>query len=140
MTTRFPRPLLYFFYRLLRLRRSFRGDVGTPFMDCSAIVALSVAANAIVSLKLMEKAFSVDPWWIIDSLPHTQERLVLFVIWLVLFAAVYFYVTAPRQIRIMVEIYDTESEASKRRGTVSCIAYIVVSIVVMLTVVFFFSP
>lgn len=140
MTTRFPRPLLYFFYRLLQLRLSSRGNDGTPFLDCSAVVGVSVGVNVVTLSQMIRRAYDVNLFWLIDGLPRKEGRAVLLALVLVLFAVIYCYVTAPRQLQIMAEIYDHESARSRRRGSMLCVAYVVASIGAFLTVALFLSP
>ena len=125
-----PRPLLYFFHRTVEWHVA-NGRMSPVFFSvCVVTVMLNV--NVAMLMAIASNTLHLDSLVALDQLARTAQRRLHYAAFFVSLAALYWYLTASPQQRHILEVYQHESDASRRRGTALCIAYWVVSALLLI--------
>jgi hypothetical protein len=104
----------------------------TPVFYSVCVVTVMLNVNVAMLMAMASNTLHLESLGVLDRLAPTAQRRLYYVAFFVSFAALYWYLTASPQQRHITEVYQHESDASRRRGTALCIAYWVVSALLMI--------
>lgn len=119
------RPLHYLFYRTVLWQKG-RGD-RDPVFGAVLGVATLVNLNAVAVLVILSNTWHIRLLDWLENAPARVQRGVLIGFAIASIVALYLWLASPVRYRGIMDEYRCESDEAHRRGTVLCVAYLVVS-------------
>lgn len=119
------RPLSYLFFRTVQWQKG-RGD-RIPVFGAVLVVATLINLNAVALLLILSNAWHIGPLEWLKNSPWRVQRGILTGFTVASIVAIWLWLASPTRYRFITEQYLRESDEARRRGTVLCVVYLLVS-------------